>query len=85
MCGARVSGEVLFPVDTPVTFRCKELTVIGFVAWVDGPHLGVAFGEPVQPQKALRRRVSPRPKMPAKDLTLNRFGASVPPLEECET
>lgn len=52
--GARVFGESLFPVDTSVSFRCKALTVEGFVAWVEGPLAGIGFGEPVQPQEALR-------------------------------
>jgi hypothetical protein len=63
--GARVLGEVLLPVDTPVRFRCKSLAVEGFVAWVEAPLAGIGFGEPVQPQEALRavarvRRVAPK-------------------------
>jgi hypothetical protein len=53
--GARVLGEALFPVDTPVTFRCKALSVEGFVAWVEGPLAGIGFGERIEPQGALRR------------------------------
>ena len=56
--GARVLSETLFPVDTPVTFRCKAITVDGFVAWVEAPFAGIGFGEPVQPEEA-RRKVSP--------------------------
>jgi hypothetical protein len=52
--GARVLGEVLFPVDTSVKFRCKALTVDGFVAWVKAPLAGIGFGEPVQPEEARR-------------------------------
>lgn len=52
--------EGLPPVDTPVTFRCKVLAVEGFVAWVEGPHAGIGFGEPVEPRDALR--TVPRPQ-----------------------
>ncbi len=59
--GARVSGEALFPVDTAVTFRCKALTVEGFIAWVEAPRAGIGFGEPVQPEDALRTVTPARP------------------------
>ena len=52
--GARVFGEMLFAVDTPVTFRCKAITAKGFVAWIEPPFAGIGFGEPVQPEEALR-------------------------------
>ena len=53
--GARVFGEMPFPVDTPVIFRCKALAVEGFVAWAEAPFAGIGFGEPVQPDEALRK------------------------------
>ncbi len=57
--GARVAGDSLPAIDTPVTFQCKDLTVEGFVAWVQPPLAGIGFGEPIEPQHLLRK--IPRP------------------------
>ena len=57
--GARVVGDALPAIDTPVTFHCKGLTVEGFVAWVQPPLAGIGFGEPIEPQHLLRKL--PRP------------------------
>ncbi len=62
--GARVFCEGLPPVDTPVTFRCKALAVEGFVAWVEAPHAGIGFGEPVEPRDALRTVPRPQENVP---------------------
>jgi hypothetical protein len=62
--GVRVFGETLFPVDTQLTFRCKALTVEGFVAWVEGPHAGIGFGEPVQAEEAFRTVARAEPAVP---------------------
>ncbi len=53
--GARVLCDGIPPVDTPVTFECKGLTVEGFVAWVQAPLAGIGFGEPVQAPELLRK------------------------------
>jgi hypothetical protein len=62
--GARVFGEVTFPVDTPVTFRCKALAVEGFVAWVEAPFAGIGFGDPIEPKEALRTVKPAQPTAP---------------------
>ena len=72
--GARVSGDVALPLDTPVTFRCKDLAVEGFVAWVDAPLAGIGFGERVEPQEALRTVSKARPTV-SKDFRRPGFGA----------
>ncbi|MBA3577955.1 MAG: hypothetical protein H0W39_10165 [Sphingomonas sp.] len=64
--GARVCGEGLFPLDTPVTFRCKALAVEGFIAWVDMPFAGIGFGDPIEPQMAFRK-VTPARQTVSKD------------------
>ncbi len=56
----------MFPVDTPVTFRCKTITVEGFVAWVEAPLAGIGFDEAVDPEEALRTVTGTR-KTPPKD------------------
>jgi hypothetical protein len=61
-------------VDTPVTFRCKALTVEGFVAWVEAPLAGIGFGERIEPQEALRR-VSQAPRTNPKDFRRPGFRA----------
>jgi hypothetical protein len=62
--GARVLGDGIPTVDTPVTFQCKDLTVDGFVAWVQSPLAGIAFGEPVEPQHVLRKIPRPSQAIP---------------------
>lgn len=62
--GARVRGDVPIEVDTAVTFRCKELVVAAYVAWVDAPLAGIGFGEPVRPQEALRKITKPERVQP---------------------
>jgi hypothetical protein len=59
--GAKVLGDRLPAIDTPVTFRCKTLAVSAYVAWVDGAMAGIGFGHPVQPQEVLRKVSAPRP------------------------
>jgi hypothetical protein len=51
----RVFGDALFPVDTPVSFRCKALAVEGFVAWVEAPFAGIGFGELIDPKARFER------------------------------
>ncbi|MEO6433403.1 MAG: PilZ domain-containing protein [Sphingomicrobium sp.] len=53
--GVRVVGEGLPAMDTSVTFQCKNLSVKGFVAWVQPPLVGIGFGEPIDPQHLLRK------------------------------
>ncbi len=64
--GARVIGDTLPAIDTPVTFHCKDLTVEGFVAWVEPPLAGIGFGEPIEPQHLLRKIPRP-PQVTPKD------------------
>jgi hypothetical protein len=59
--GAKVLGDRLPGIDTPVTFRCKTLAVSAYVAWVDGAMAGIGFGHPVQPQDVLRKVSAARP------------------------
>jgi hypothetical protein len=59
--GARIVGDDLPAIDTPVAFRCNDLSVSGFIAWVAPPLAGIGFGEPVEPSDALRNIPRPRP------------------------
>lgn len=79
--GARVYGEFLFPLDTPVTFRCKTLAVEGFVAWVEAPLAGIGFGEAIEPQEALR---TVRPAQPTAPRDFRRPGFRVRRLTAAE-
>jgi hypothetical protein len=62
--GVRVFGDGLFPVDTPVTFQCKGLTVQGFVAWIEAPLGGIGFGEPIETKEVLRTVTAARQVLP---------------------
>lgn len=62
--GARVSGDMPLPIDAPVTFRCKTLSVEGFVAWVEATCAGIGFGVPIEPNEALRKVTPASPPIP---------------------
>jgi hypothetical protein len=79
--GARVLGEALPPVDTPLTLQCNNLRVDGYMAWVEGSLAGIGFGEPVQPDEALRKVSRPRPTPPR---DFRRPGFRARPLTEAE-
>jgi hypothetical protein len=54
--GVLVIGKALPCADTLVIFRCNGLAVESWVAWTEGPHAGIQFNEPIQPEELLRSR-----------------------------
>ena len=57
--GALVSGDIPLEEDALIDFRCNDITVQGWVAWVRAPHAGIHFGEPKQPNDLLRSSTTP--------------------------
>jgi hypothetical protein len=57
--GALLIGDMIPPRDTQVTFHCNGVTVESWVAWVQAPHAGIQFGEPIQPQDLVRNTAVP--------------------------
>lgn len=83
--GARVLGENLPPVDTPVTFQCNDLRVSGYVAWVQPGSAGIGFGHAVRPDDALRPVSKPRKvPIPAPSRDFRRPGFRPQQLTEAE-
>lgn len=57
--GALVIGDGVPAKDAQVTFRCKEVTIPGWVAWVRAPHAGIQFDEPIRPDVLFRNSSIP--------------------------
>lgn len=79
--GALIEGAQL-PVEGSVTtFRRKELTVNGRVAWVEGRYAGVAFDRHLEPDELLEHVPKPRQRIEPK---FRRPGLACAPLTEAD-
>jgi hypothetical protein len=65
--GALVQGDAMPDMDSEVTFRCSDVAAKGFMAWVQPPHGGVSFDEPIK-LSALRVRSKSGAEMVIKDI-----------------
>lgn len=55
--GALVQGDAMPDPDSEVTFRCNDVASKGWMAWVQPPHAGISFDEPI---KLSALRVKPK-------------------------
>jgi hypothetical protein len=57
--GALVIGDAIPAEDTQVIFRCKDVAIPGWVAWVRAPHAGIQFDQVIQPEALFRNSSIP--------------------------
>jgi hypothetical protein len=55
--GALVQGDALPDTESNVTFHCNDAASRGWMAWVQPPHAGISFDEPI---KLSALRVKPK-------------------------
>jgi hypothetical protein len=79
--GALIEGEQLPPEGATTTFRRKELTVSGRIAWVEGRFAGLAFDRPLEQEELLQHVPAPRQRV---DTNFRRPGLASRPITEAE-
>ena len=62
--GALIEAAPLPEPGTELTFHRNELSVPGYLTWVEGSHAGVEFGERLQPQQVMRNVPTPKQRAP---------------------
>ena len=55
--GALVQGDAMPDAESKVTFHCSDVASSGWMAWVQPPHPGISFDEPI---KLSALRVKPK-------------------------
>lgn len=79
--GALIEGAQLPREGAVTTFRRRELTVNGRIAWVEGRYAGVAFDRHLEPEEVLRHVPKPRERI---ERPFRRPGLACRPLTEAE-
>lgn len=79
--GALIEGERLPPEGATTTFRRKDLTVAGRIAWVEGRFAGLTFDRSLEREELLQHVPAPRQRV---DTNFRRPGLASRPLSEAE-
>ena len=79
--GALIEGERLPPEGATTTFRRKDLTVAGRIAWVEGRFAGLAFDRSLEREELLQHVPPPRQRV---DTTFRRPGLASQPLNDAD-
>lgn len=79
--GALIEAAKLPAPGTQLTFHRNELSLAGYLAWVDGSHGGIEFAEKLEPQQVMRNVPTPKQRAP---LDFRRPGLRTPDLSQSE-